>query len=178
MSSPYREPRCLGDGCRGRRVLARSESADLERLAGLVARVLHVPIAYVNVSQPAGQPPFRIGLGTEHWEEIETLPSARELVSPVVIQEPFAEDPESDLNFAALAPLDTLCGKRLGTLVIADRAERPVFSAQDLAVFTDLAGIIADRIEMRMISAQASPALIRPYDVSNASQGGTPLPWS
>lgn len=153
--NPYREPTCLGSGCQGRAVLKRSESADLDRLADLVARVFRAPVAYIAIWQPPGDLSYRTGSGKEHWEYIETLPAYRDVVAPVVIQEPASGDGVDPLEFVAIAPIYTLCRKRLGTLVIADREFRPGFSAQDLRTLEDLAGVIAGRIEMRIIASQA-----------------------
>ena len=150
--SPYREPSCLGNGCHGRRVLGRSEDSDLARLAALAGRILHAPVAYIAVSQPDGHPTCRVGAGTENWEILEALPDAQNLHSPAVVQH---LPNDVDLGFAAIAPIQTLCRKSLGTLVIADRVPHSAFTAQDLENLADLAAIIADRIEMRMIASQA-----------------------
>ncbi len=133
--------------------MGRSEAADLARLAALAGRIFHTPIAYVALLQPQGRPMCRIGAGTDYWEWLEALPALQNLVSPVVVQD--LPDDFVDLSFAAMAPIDTYCRKRLGTLVIADHAARPAFTAQDLGNLADLADIVADRIEMRMIAAQA-----------------------
>ena len=133
--------------------MGRSEAADLARLAALAGRVFHVPVAYVALLQPEGQPVCRIGAGTDYWECLETLPALQKLTSPVVMQN--LGDDGGDLSFAAMAPIETLCRKRLGTLVIADHAAWSAFTAEDLANLADLADIVADRIEMRMIAAQA-----------------------
>ncbi len=179
--SPYREPACLGDGCRGRRVLARTESADLHRLAHLAGRVFHAPVAYISLQQPNGSPVCRIGLGIEHWERLEGLPASHELQSPVVVQDAIEETSSAgDLNFAAFAPLHTLCRKPLGTLIIADRDERP-FSANDLETLVDLAAIIADRMEVRMIAQQALPAhtaLIPTEGLCSACPPDEALQWA
>ena len=172
--SPYREPSCLGNGCHGRRVLGRSETADLHRLTALAGRIFHAPVAYVALVQPEGTT-CRIGAGTEYWELIEALPAAQHPASPVVVQD--LPDDFRDLNFVAIAPIETLCRKCLGILVIADRAARPAFTAPDLENLADLAFVFADRIEMRMIAAQAvitkslyreaiSPHPLRPEAVS------------
>jgi hypothetical protein len=156
-------------------VLGRSEAADLARLAALAGRIFHAPVAYVVLVQPEGQATCRIGAGTEYREVVEALPAAQNPASPVVVQD--LPDDFADLNFVAIAPIETLCRKRLGMLVIADRAARPAFTAPDLGNLADLAFIFADRIEMRMIAAQAvitkslyreavSPNLLRPEAVS------------
>ena len=133
--------------------MGRSEAADLARLAALAGRIFHTPIAYVALLQPEGRPVCRIGAGTDYWECLEALPAVENLVSPVVVQD-LPED-FGDLSFAAMAPLDTFCRKRLGMLVIAGHAARPAFTAEDLGNLADLADILANRIEMRMIAAQA-----------------------
>ncbi len=153
--NPYREPTCLGNGCQGRTVLKRSESEDLDRLADLVARVFRAPVAYIAMRQPPGNFSYRTGSGKEYWEYIETLPAYREAVAPVVMQGLPSGDGADEPGFWAIAPIYTLCRKRLGTLAIADREARPGFSAQDLRTLEDLAGVIAGRIEMRIIASQA-----------------------
>lgn len=133
--------------------MGRSEAADLARLAALAGRVFHTAVAYVALLQPDGRPVCRIGAGAEFWECLEELPAARDLVSPVVVQD--LADDFAELCFAAIAPIETLCRKRLGMLVIGDSTPRPAFTAEDMANLADLADIIADRIEMRMIASQA-----------------------
>ena len=173
--SPYREPSCLGNGCHGRRVLERSEESDLARLAAFAGRILHAPVAYIAISQPDGRPTCRFGAGTDYWEKLEALPAAQNVVSPIVLQE-FPDD-FVDLSFAAIVPVETLCLKRLGMLVVADHATRSAFTAQDMENLADLAAIVANRIEMRMIASQAvmtrslyreaiSPHLRRPEAIS------------
>src|SRR5262249_47560302 len=120
--SPYRETGCLGNGCHGRRVMGRSEAADLARLAAFGGRIFHAPIGYVALLQQEGHPVCRIGAGADYWDRLEALPAARNLVSPVVIQD-FPDD-FAEVRFAAMAPIETLCRKPLGMLVIGDHAER------------------------------------------------------
>jgi hypothetical protein len=167
-------------------VLGRSEAADLARLTALAGRILHAPVAYVALVQPEGQATCRIGAGTEYSELIEALPAAQNPASPVVVQD--LPDDFEDLNFVAMAPVETLCRKRLGMLVIADRAARPAFTAPDLENLADLASVFADRIEMRMIAAQAvitkslyreviSPNLLQP-EAFSACPEGEALQWA
>lgn len=89
------------------------------------------------------------------------------LASAQIIQDVRRGLPEGadlgDLEFAATAPIDTLCGQHLGVLVIADRVARPEFSAQDLHILVQMAAVMADRIEMRMIASQAAESGMR-YD--------------
>jgi GAF domain-containing protein len=151
--TPYHEPSCRGNGCHGHRVLGRSEDSDLSQLAAFAGRILHAPVAYIAISQPDGHPTCRFGAGTDHWESLEALPAVQNLVSPIVLQD-VVEDLD-DLGFAAIAPIQTLCRKPLGMLVVADRAAHDAFTAQDLENLAELAAIIGDRIAMRMIASQA-----------------------
>lgn len=153
--NPYREPECLGNGCQGRTVLKRSEAADLTHLADLVARVFHVPFAWLSITQSPHNLNYRTGSGGEHWDYIEALPAVSDITAPAVFHDPPAGDTSIDLGFVAITPVNTLCRKRLGVLVIADSAQRPTFSSQDLQTLVDLAAVIADRIEMRMIAERA-----------------------
>jgi PAS domain-containing protein len=156
---------CLGNECNGRNVLARSESADLNRLTGMVGRLFKVPVAYAAMLGHRDRVMCRFGSGSTFWKDLKTLPVGSYMASPMVIQNVPADVPEGadlgDLRFAATAPIKTLCGQDLGVLVIADRVERPEFSAQDLETLTELASIIADRIEMRMIASQALESKLR-----------------
>jgi len=156
---------CLGNGCSGRRVLLRSESADLNRLAGLAGRLFQVPVAYAAMLGHHDRVMCRIGSGSLHWKDFRTLPVGPYLESPMVIRDLPAGLPEGadlgDLRFAATAPIDTLCGEHLGVLVIADPVARPEFSGQDLETLVELATVIADRIEMRMIASQALESEMR-----------------
>jgi len=164
-------------------VLGRSEAADLARLAALAGRVFHASVAYIALAQAEGQATCRIGTGTEYWQLVEALPAAQNPASPVVVQD--LPDDFADLNFVAVAPVETLCRKPLGMLVIADRAARPAFTAPELDNLVDLASVVADRIEMRMIAAQAvitkslyreaiSPNLLRPDVVCTCPDVETP----
>lgn len=155
----------MGNGCDGRNVLIRSESADLNRLAGLVGRVFQVSVAYAAMLGHRDRVMCRIGSGSAHWRDFRTLPVGPYLEKPMVIEDLPAGLPEGadlgDLRFAATAPIDTLCGEHLGVLVIADPVARPEFSAQGLETLVELAAVIADRIEMRMIAARAWDSKMR-----------------
>jgi PAS domain S-box-containing protein len=143
----------------------RSESADLARLAAFVGRLFQVPVAYAAMLGHRDRVMCRIGSGSTHWKDFKTLPVGPYLESPMVIQELPAGLPEGadlgDLRFAATAPIDTLCGQHLGVLVIADPVARPEFSELDLETLVELAAVIADRIEMRMIATQAMDSKMR-----------------
>ena len=156
---------CLGNGCDGRRILNRSESADLNNLVGLVGRIFHVPVSYVAMLGHPDRVMCRIGSGSADWPNLKTLPLTPYLASPMVIKDVPAGVPEGahlgDLQFAATAPIDTFCGQHLGLLVIADRVARPDFCAQDLENLVEMADVVAARIEMRMIASQALQSKLR-----------------
>jgi PAS domain S-box-containing protein len=63
-----------------------------------------------------------------------------------------------DLRFAASAPLCATDGLRLGLLVIADHRPRPEFSARDSSILTELARVLAGKMELRRIATQALEA--------------------
>jgi hypothetical protein len=55
-----------------------------------------------------------------------------------------------DLRFAAAAPLRSSEGLELGLLVIADIAPRPEFSRKDYETLAELAGVLAEMMELRL----------------------------
>jgi PAS domain S-box-containing protein len=172
---------CLGNKCNGAKVLLRSEHADLNRLAGLARKLFHVPVGYAAMLGHRDRVMSRIGSGREYSPDLKALfPLSTSLLSPQVIQdvrrelaalrESSAEEngarllyedlPEAiaescELRFAASAPIDTLCGQHMGVLVIADCVSRPEFSTADLETLAEMAGVMADAVEMRMIASQA-----------------------
>jgi PAS domain S-box-containing protein len=172
---------CLGSKCNGKRVLLRSEQADLKRLAGLARKLFHVPVGYAAMLGHHDRVMSRIGSGREYSPDLKALfPLSASLLSPQVIQDArrdlatlregngprllgedlpgAAAEPgklSCELMFAASAPIDTLCGQHMGVLVIADCLPHPEFSAADLETLAQMAGVMADTVEMRMIAAQA-----------------------
>ena len=141
----------------------RPEGADLNRLAALTGKVFNVPIAYAAMLGQGDRVMSRVGSGNAYWKHLRKLPLGRHLAAPVVLKDVPGRLPEAgeagelpgDLKFVASAPIDTLCGQHLGLLVIASTDARPEFSSQDLATLVDLAALMADGIEMRMIASQA-----------------------
>jgi PAS domain S-box-containing protein len=59
-----------------------------------------------------------------------------------------------DVRFAASAPLRSSDGLEVGLLVIADTQPRPEFSPRDLETLADLAGVLAGKMELRMMLSQ------------------------
>lgn len=149
---------CLGNGCLGRCALSGSETADLNLLANLAGRFFNVEIAYSAMLGRPDQVMCRIGLGSDYSKYLKTLPLGAYLSAPQVIrvEEGLPEGAAlGELKFAASAPINTLCGRSLGVLVIADAAARPDFSGQDLKTLVEFASIIGDKLELRMIARQA-----------------------
>jgi PAS domain S-box-containing protein len=107
----------------------------------------------------------RIGTGGAYWKYIKTLPVGPFTAAPVVIHDVRTGLPEGAdlgaLTFFASAPIHTLCGERVGVLVIADALARPEFSAQDLETLVDLAGAISVTMEVRMIASQSLDSRLR-----------------
>lgn len=151
---------CLGIGCGGQNVLQRSEAADLRQLANLVGRVFQVPIAYAAMLGRPDRVMTRIGSGGAYWKYLRSYPLLQMLAVPQFMYGEQGELPPGTdlgpLKFAASAPIVTLCGQRLGILVIADLSPRPGFSDEDLETLVELAAIIACRMELRMVALQAT----------------------
>jgi PAS domain S-box-containing protein len=139
-------------------VLVRPESADLRHLIGLVGKLFQVPVAYAAMLGHHARVMSRIGSGEAYWNHLRTFPLARVLGAPVLVRDVRDGLPEGtdlgELRFAASAPIDTLCGQKIGMLVIADLVPRPAFSEDDLETLVDLASIVAVRIELRMLASQ------------------------
>jgi PAS domain S-box-containing protein len=62
------------------------------------------------------------------------------------------------LQFAALVPLRSSDGLELGLLAIADIAPHPEFSGEKLEILSELAGVFAGKMEMRLMAEQAREA--------------------
>src|SRR5260370_25440032 len=71
--------------------------------------------------------------------------------SPLVTGEP-------QIRFYAGAPLITAGGFRLGTLCIMDRVPRQALSAAEAANLADLAAMVVDELELRLVERERSEA--------------------
>ena len=69
---------------------------------------------------------------------------------PEALVWPGSEDGE--IRFAAAATLRASDGLQLGALVIADVIPRPDFQQQDLEVLSELAGVLAGKMELRLMA--------------------------
>lgn len=100
----------------------------------------------------------RFGSGDSYWKHLRTFPLSLVLSSPMVVRDAREGLPEGadleDLLFLATAPINTFCGQHLGVLVIADRSARPEFSQQDLDSLAELADVMANSMELRMLATQ------------------------
>ena len=77
------------------------------------------------------------------------------VVEDATTDERFAENPfvvgDFHLRFYAGAPLITSSGYRIGTVCLLDTKPRQSFSAEDTRDLQDLASIVSDHLEMRLI---------------------------
>lgn len=136
--------------------LDETEQEALLRLTRVVGRVFRVPVAYMALLGPDMTVAGRIGSGSQYWQHLAAFPLAATLAKPGIW--PVA----GQLRFAASAPLRASDGLELGTLMIADTAPRPKFSAWDLDTLSELAGVLAGKMELRIsvcLARQAELAL-------------------
>jgi len=140
-------------------ILSTPEQPALLRLTSLVAHLFKVSVSYMGLLGNGNRVVARIGSGTEYSQYLKTYPLDRVLVAPVVIQDaanglpPGAEF--GDLRFVASAPLRASSGTCLGALVIADTEPKADFSDRDTQNLAELAGVLAGKMELRMIASQA-----------------------
>jgi PAS domain S-box-containing protein len=129
------------------------------RLTRLVQHLFSVPIAYMALLGSDLNVLTRIGSGKQYWDYLRTYPLARSLARPMVWPDPSGTPASGfnpgELKFAASAPLRSSDGLELGLLVIADTQARPHFSERDVETFAELAGVLAGKMELRMMVSQA-----------------------
>ena len=140
-------------------LLDEPEHEVLLRLSRLVQRLFHVPAAYMALLGPDLAIITRIGTGTEHWDDLDTFPLDLALAGPTnwldasgIAVPGFTS---GDVRFAASAPLRSSDGLEVGLLVIADTEPRPEFSPGELETLAGLAGVLAGKMELRMMLSQA-----------------------
>jgi GAF domain-containing protein len=140
-------------------LLEEPESEALVRLTTLVQHLFHVPVAYMALIDASGRVVTRIGPGREYGAVLGKLAIVEALEDPLIytdiadIQIPGFD--WGDLRFVGSAPLRCLDGLTLGLLVIADHQPRPAFSPREVAVLVELACVLAGKMELRHIAAQA-----------------------
>jgi PAS domain S-box-containing protein len=140
-------------------LLDEPEQTGLLRMTKLVEHVFDVPIAYFALLGPNFKVVTRIGSGSAHWNTLKTYPPARPLANPTLWPDPSGAPVAGficgDVRFAAAAPLRSSDGLELGLLVIADVRPRPEFSKKGLGILEELAGILAGKMELRLLACTA-----------------------
>jgi PAS domain S-box-containing protein len=135
------------------------EHPDLRRLTTLVEHLFQVPVAYMALLGTGDTVVARIGIGTEYAACLGALRLDNLLAESHLVRDSACDLPPgtdfADLRFAASAVLRSSSGVHLGILVIADRVPRPEFSLTDYRALADLAGILAGKMELRMIASLA-----------------------
>jgi PAS domain S-box-containing protein len=143
-------------------ILEAPEHPDLRRMTALVEHVFHVPVAYMALLGTGDTIVARVGNGTEYGARLGAVHLDRLLSAPHLVRDAACDLPPgtdlADLRFVASALLRSTSGVQFGVLVIADRVPRPEFSATDLRDLADLAGILAAKMELRMIASLALEA--------------------
>jgi PAS domain S-box-containing protein len=135
------------------------EHADLRRLTTLVEHLFQVPVAYMALLGTGGSVVARIGNGTEYATCLGGIRLDKLLEQSQLVRDSARDLPPGtdigDLRFAASAVLRCSTGMLLGLLVIADRVPRPDFSPTDFRALGELAGVLAGKIELRMVASLA-----------------------
>ena len=132
------------------------EREGLLRLTKLVEHIFHVPVAYMALLNADLGVSSRIGSGDQHWDNLMTFPQGACISAPVLWPGPAgAPAPGFDygeIRFVAASPLRASDGLQLGALVIADVIPRPEFLQRDLEVLSELAGVMAGTMELRLMA--------------------------
>ena len=140
-------------------VVNQPEQAGLRRLITLVEQLFRVPVAYMALFDHSLGVTTRIGSGAEYWKFLKTYPVTDLIAAPAVVKDAALGLPAGSdfgpIRFAASVPLTTSAGLELGMLVIADLEPRTGFSEQDLRALGMLAEVLAGKMELRMVAAQA-----------------------
>jgi len=140
-------------------ILDTPEHPDLRRLTALVQNLFRVPVAYFALLGGADRVLARIGSGTEYADCLGVLRLDKLLAEPQLVRDPACDLPPGtdlrDLRFAASALLQSTSGVQFGVLVIADRVPRPEFSLADFCALGELAGVMAAKMELRLVASQA-----------------------
>jgi PAS domain S-box-containing protein len=135
------------------------EQQTLTRLSNLVARLFHVPVAYVALLGPDLKVSNRVGVCGGLWQNLRTYPLGRVLAGSFLWPDPSGTSVPGfvpgEVRFAAAAPLRSSDGLELGLLAIADTKPHPEFTSEDLSTLAELAGVLAGKMELRMLVSQA-----------------------
>jgi len=140
-------------------ILDAPEQADLRRLTELVAHLFRVPVAYMALLGTEDEVVARVGNGAEYAAVLGALKLDDLLAKPQLVRDAARDLPPGTdlrgLRFAASALLRFSSGVHFGILVIADRVPRPDFSAADFRALAELAGVLAGKMELRMVAGLA-----------------------
>lgn len=140
-------------------ILELPERPDLLRMTALVEHLFSMPVACLALVDHTGKIATRIGSDLEHWEFLKTYAICMMIEAPGIAQRVLFGIPAGmdlgDIQFAASAPLITSSETSLGMLVIADLQARPDFSEKDARALSELARMLAGKMELRMIASHA-----------------------
>lgn len=132
------------------------ERESLLRLTRLVEHLFRVPVAYMALISSDMGVSSRIGSGEQFWDRLSRFPHSAASPDSMVWQSAghsAAGQDACELRFVAVAPLQASNNLQLGVLVIGDTSERPDFGDTELATFSELAGVLARKMELRLMAA-------------------------
>lgn len=161
----HRDPERL-QAVRRYQILDAPADGSFDHVARVAARVFGTPIATVTIVD-TDRVWFAACHGLDGVAQIGTEPGLcasavledgpyvveDAVVDPRTLDHPLVRG-ELGLRFYAAAPITTADGYRLGTVNVIDREPHEVDDAR-LGVLTDLAGIVADQLELRLAAIQA-----------------------
>lgn len=152
-------------------LLEEPEQSGLLRMSKLVGHIFRVPVAYLALLGADLKVVTRVGSGSEHWKYLRTYPVDLAFAKPFLWPNPSGAPPaefiSGDLRFVAGAPLRSIDGVDLGMLVIADVRERLDFSPADYENLVELAGMLAGKMELRMMASQARESELAAIEAEN-----------
>jgi len=156
-------------------ILDTPEHPDIRRLTALVQHLFRVPVAYFALLGGADRVLARIGSGTEYADCLGAVRLDNLLAKPQLVRDPARDLPPGtdlrDLRFAASALLHSTSGVQFGVLVIADRAPRPEFSLADFRALGELAGVMAEKMELRLVASLALESELSLRDTGRQFRG-------
>ncbi|MBD3883702.1 GAF domain-containing protein [Phormidium tenue FACHB-886] len=164
--SPGAEVRRL-EALRRYSILNTPPEAAFDRITALVARLFDVPIALVSLVDES-RAWFKSCYGFELQEvqrnatifDFALLPNEVLVIPDAQQDDRFAYNPfvhhEPGLRFYAAAPLLTQDGFNLGTLCLLDRKPRPALTDEQKTTLSDLAAIVVDELELRLVARKVT----------------------
>jgi eukaryotic-like serine/threonine-protein kinase len=144
--------------------------AAFDRITGLAARVLSVPMAIITVVDHD-----RIWFASHHGLEAEQVPRDPGLCASAILHDApwIIEDARADprarvnplvagdfaLQFYAGVPLRTPDGYNLGTIAVLDRIPRRI-TVEEVATLQDLAAMVIHELELRLELREKVPVSV------------------